>query len=114
MTTPTHRVVGGAVDRHDETLEPGDECVPSEAELRAFGDRFDVLPDDGADDADEPAPTTVQGVEENVARTLVENAGYDPDDYSDMQELAAEYDNVPGNLAKDALLKRLGAVLDAE
>lgn len=100
----------GRIVTGSETYEVGEEIEPSDAELKAFPDRFEE-----ADDTDrENAETNAQG---NAERTRVpqETADERTDDnsdaeytaaelnamsYSELREVAKEYDNVPGNITE--------------
>lgn len=127
MTAPTHRYTGSGLVRADgEQLEPGDTCAPTEAELDAFGDSFTELtateteaqseseePDADAD-ADESAGDDgdeSDSLTEGEARDLLDNAGFDPDDYTELSSAAADMPDVNGNLPADELRIALAEAL---
>lgn len=120
MTAPTHRVVGGDVRRGNEYLEPGELCIPTEAELRAFPDRFEELDTrpEGYEDADSDESDEPDGAEsesESIdAPSVLEDAGIDADDYRELQAAAGEYDGVDGNLPKTELQAELAKKLVGE
>lgn len=109
MTAPTHRVVGGVVERPDETLVPGDECVPLDAELSAFPDRFEELPADerGSDDSDEAAGEMTLA----EARAVLDENGVDYENYRTLQQVAGDYDGVLANVPKTELQVELAKKL---
>ena len=105
MTDDTHRVVGGSVHRPDETLSVGDTCVPTDAELAAFPDRFETL--DGAAGDDEDSVS----FDQDGARAYLTDEGISPDDYRELQKLAGDVDGVSGNAPKEDMQIQLAEAL---
>lgn len=122
----THRYTGTGLSRaNGPDLEPGDRCSPTDAELSAFGDVFEPLPDDdGSDDGDtdgsgseaaEPDRSPSDGLPAlNEAKAILADAGVDYSDYNELQRLAVdEYTDVAGNLARPQLQRELAAAIRA-
>lgn len=141
----THEVVSshtrttGSRDR--EVLEPGDEVTPTDAELRAFSDKFRPLDADEDDedaeriDEDEPGLKTnedtdgipdadddVESAEnddedEDEAEVETDEDALDPDEVDDadrreLQTMAREFDDINGNWGNDRLRAELKATVE--
>lgn len=112
MSEPTHEWVGpGRHRRHghggEDTLTPGDECAPTDAELAAFGDKFQPL--DAADGESEPDPLadikhlskkTVGELEDILA-----SGDYD-DRLDDVEQVERNRPDGPRKTALDAIAAR--------
>lgn len=133
MTAPTHRYHGTGLRRADgSTVEPGETLTPTEAELRAFGDSFEELDrmveaEESDDDSDDDAEAEADGGERPSpansdaemtvadAQSILSDAGVDYDDYSALQDLAGEYDDVPGSgISTEELQVRLAKKLTGQ
>lgn len=130
----THRVVRKAHRRSNDgpggadVYEPGDTLTPTDAELDAFGARFEALDSEG-DEAAEDAPSdadddettedTTDDSEDATDATGDETASPDspPDpltvewvedaDYDELRGVASRYDDVNGNWGTDRLRAEL-------
>jgi len=106
---PTHRVVGKAHSRRGETFEPGATLTPTDAELAAFGDRFERVEPEG--DTDPTASADSESESDTDTDTDVDAPS--PDDYSVgdlpsldytvLQQLASNYPDVSGRASADEI-----------
>jgi hypothetical protein len=133
----THRVVRKEHHRGTdgpgsvETFEPGDRITPTDAELEAFGDRFQRITDPDADrdgtaetaetetetdpepadegdgdaadeEGDEEAPDTTGPAPDPLTEAWVEAA-----DYNDLRSASSRFEDVNGNWGADRLRAEL-------
>ena len=138
MSEDTHRVVRKAHTRSTsdpgpgETFEVGDTLTPTEAELDAFGDRFEALDTEG-DETDEDATSEAAGADEGEDTSDDTDAATDatgdeageeseapeapPDpltaewvedaEYGELRGAASRFEDVNGNWGEDRLRAEL-------
>lgn len=115
MSGPTHRYTGTGLLRADgSVLETDAECTPTDAELSAFGDSFEPLPDAGDSGGDDEADNELLGEKDmtvSEAKAVLDDAGIAPDDYRALQKLAGDFEGVPGNAPQSELQVQLAEKL---
>ena len=104
---------------NDEDVAVGQQFTPSDAEIRAFGDRLELV-EEAADEAtsddtaEEEATEADASGEVDPDEVLAEYVE-DPTDYSQLSDLAEEVDGVPAaGLSTEDLRQRLAEELADE
>lgn len=108
----SHRVVDKRHRAPDgRVLEPGDRYAPTEAELAAFPHRFEPVDDD---EPDGPMAAGDDAMSPAEAKSVLDDHGVESDNYTTLQRMASEYDDIAGNQSKVELQVQLARKLTAE
>lgn len=105
-----YRVVGKRHHAPDgSVVEPGERYSPTEAELSTFDHRFEPVDDES--DSPSAAGDAMSPAE---AKAVLADRGVEADNYTTLQRMASEYDDIAGNQSKVELQVQLARRLTDE